>query len=272
MFSAFLAAAAQLTAPAAAAPPAPEALARERTSAFADALQSGAPLPDASPQIRMETYFRPRYSRTESGPEALRAALAGCRPGEVFVHAYGPRSHYVAVRYYCPSDPQSVRWPVLEQEVYEGRITMALVATGPRQLERSKIKERPGVAADPTLAADRAAALALISAIQAGRTSLPHARPGLQLHYRDYVGRTPFRPVAALLRRSLAGCTVGTFDSERRRWLGSRLAIVSFSCPGTHKPHPEMAILLELLDGRVQSFELEAGPPPPPMIARPATN
>jgi hypothetical protein len=246
-------------------------LARERAIAFAVALQSGAALPSASPKIIFQAYWRPRYDRTDSDAAQLRAALAGCRRGESWVYVYGPRSQYVAIRYHCPSDPQSERWPVLEQDVEDGQITKARVATGPRQLERDKIRDGSRrTVADSSLPADRAAALALIFAIQAGRTSLPHARPSLQLVYRDHLGR-PDGPVSTLvLRRLLAGCTPGAFEAEPRRWLGSRLAMIPFSCPGTHKPHPEMAILLELLDGRVQSFRLEAGRPPPPITASPA--
>lgn len=269
-FAILAAAAAQLVAPPAAAL---EDLARDRASALAGALESGAALPHASPKIVFETYSRPRYSREKSDPAQLRRALAGCRRGDSWVHVYGPRSQYVALRYHCPSDPQSERWPVLEQDVDDGQITKAWIATGPRQLDRDKIAD--GIrrtVADSSLPADRAAAVALISALQAGRTRLPHARPALQLHYRDHVGNKPSGPAAAAdLRRLLTGCSPGAFEAEPRRWLGSRLAIVPFTCPKTHKPHAEMAVLLELLDGRVQSFRLEAGPPPPPAIAPPAT-
>ena len=135
MFFAMLAAAAaQLAAPAAAS----EALARDRAIAFAGALESGAALPDASPKLVLESYLRPRYSRTRSDAAELRGALAGCRRGEACVHVYGRRSQYVALRYHCPSDRQSERWPVLEQDVDDGQITRAWVATGPRQLERDQ--------------------------------------------------------------------------------------------------------------------------------------
>ena len=269
VFVVLAAAAAQLAAPAAADP---EALARARAIAFADALQSGAGLPDASPKIVFQAYWRPRYSRTDSDAGQLRAALAGCRRGDSWVWVYGPRSQYVAVRYHCPSDPQSERWPVLEQEVENGQIAKAWVATGPRQLERDKIRDSIGrTVADGSFAADRAAAVALISAIRAGRAALPHARPSLKLVYSDSDGAVPDGPVAAaIVRRLLTGCVPGAYEAEPRRWLGSRLAMVTFSCPTTHKPHPEMAILLDLLDGRVQSFRLEAGPPPPPIVALPA--
>lgn len=263
-FAFLAAAAAQLAAPAAA----PEALARDRAIVFAEALQSGAALPNASPKILFQAYSRPRYDRTDSDAGQLRAALAGCRRGDSWVHVYGPREQYVALRYHCPSDPQSERWPVLEQDFENGQITKAWVATGPRELERDRIANaiRRSVA-DPALPADRAAAVAFISALRGGRASLPHARPGLQLHYTDHVGNSHFGPAAAAdLRRLLAGCSPGAFEAEPRRWLGSRLAMVQFSCPKGHKPHPEMAILLELLDGRVQSLRLEAGPPPRPMV------
>jgi hypothetical protein len=270
-FALFAAAAAQLAAPAAAASPAPEALARDRASAFAEALESGAVLPHASPQIELEAYFRPRYSRTKSDAAELRRALAGCRRGEAFVYVYGQRSQYVALRYLCPPDRQPDRWPVLEQEVENGQITRAWVATGPRQLERAKIKESgPDATRDSSFDADRAVALAFVRALQAGATRLPRARSGIELHYRDRTGDK--RSGAAVLRQALAGCRPGTFEAEPRRWLGSRLAMIPFSCPATHKPDPEMAILMELLDGRVQSLRLDAGPPPPPITASPAPN
>ena len=267
-FALFAAAAALLAAPA----PVPEALARERAIAFADALQSGAALPDASPKILFQAYSRPQYSRTGSDAGQLRAALAGCRRGESWVHVYGPREQYVTLRYHCPSDPQSERWPVLEQDINDGQITKAWIATGPRQLERARIADSiRRTVADSTLDSDRAAAIAFIAALQAGKASLPHARPGLQLHYTDHVGSRRSGPAAAAgLRRLLTGCKRSAFEAEPSRWLGSRLAMVRFDCPATHKPHPEMAILLELLDGRVQSFQLEAGPPPPPILIRQA--
>ncbi|HEU0097993.1 MAG TPA: hypothetical protein VFQ67_04385 [Allosphingosinicella sp.] len=249
---------------------APEALARERAIAFADALQSGAALPDASPKIVFEAYWRPRYKRTASDPARLRATLAGCRRGDSWVYVYGPSEQYVAIRYHCPSDPQSERWPVLEQEIEKGQIAKAWVATGPRQLDRERIRAGRSLDQDGSFAADRAAALALISAIQAGRASLPHARPSIPLVYSDHLNNPEGPVTAAVLRRLLAGCTPGTYEAESRRWLGSRLAMVPFTCPQTHKPHPEMAILVDLLDGRVQSFRLEAGPPPPPIMAVPA--
>jgi hypothetical protein len=262
--------AALLVAPTAPSRDALEDLARERASAFAEALEAGAALPHASPKIVFETYLRPRYSWTRSDPAELRGALAGCRRGEAFVHVYEPRSQYVALRYLCPPDREPNRWPVLEQDIDNGQITKAWVATGPRPLERAKINESRA-AQDSSFAADRAAALALISALLAGGTRLPRARPGLELHYRDHVANTRTVPAAAaVLSRSLAGCRPGDYDAEPRRWLGSRLAIVPFSCPATHRPHPEMAIMLELLDGRVQSLRLEAGPPPPPIIVSPA--
>lgn len=260
--------AAQLAAP----PAASEGLARGRAIAFADALESGAALPGASPKLVLRSYFRPRYSWTNSDPAELRAALAGCRRGEAWVYIYGPRAQLVALRYHCPSDPQSVRWPVLEQEIENGQITRAWVATGPRELERGKIRQsRPDAARDSSFADDRAAALGAISALQAGKTILTHARPGLKPSYRDHIAsKWSESASAAILRGLLAGCRAGPYEAEPSRWLGSRLAIVPFACPADRKPHPEMAILLELLDGRVQSLRLEAGPPPTPAVIRPA--
>jgi len=269
---AMLAAAAALLAPAAADPAEIEASARNRAIAFAEALESGSALPRASPKILLRTYGRPRYHWADATAAQLRGALAGCRRGEAWVYVYGPRTQVVSQRYHCPSDPQSVRWPVLEQEIEDGLIDRAWVSTGPRQLERDKIRNsRPRLAEDSSFPADRAAALALISALQAGRTPLPHARAGLELRYDDNIGNKPtVTAAAAVLRRALAGCRPGPLEAEPRRWLGSRLAMVAFSCPPTHKPHPEMVIMLELLDGRVQSLQLEAGPPPPPIVIRPA--
>ena len=266
LFATFVAVAAQLAAP----PAAPEDVARARAIAFAEALEAGAALPGASPKLVLRAYFRPRYSWTESNPAELRAALAGCRRGEAWVYIYGPRMQLVALRYHCSSDPQSVRWPVLEQEIENGQITRAWVASGPRELERAKIRESRA-ARDETFPADRAAALAATSALQAGKTILPHARPGLRPSYRDHVASKWSESVpAAFLRGLLAGCRPGEFEAEPSRWLGSRLAIVPFACPADRKPHSEMAILLELLDGRVQSLRLEAGPPPQPAVVRPA--
>ena len=268
-FVLFAAAAAQLAAPDTAAI---EASARERASAFAAALESGSALPNASPKLVLETYFRPRYSRTKSDEAELRRALAGCRRGEVWAYVYGLRTQVVSMRYHCPSDGQPSRWPVLEQEIENGKIDRVWVATGPRQLERDRVAPRGRPPApDASLPADRAAVVASIAALQAGRPRLLHARPGLELRYVDYVGRRPTATVdAAFLRRMLAGCSVGTMTVEPRRWLGSRLAMVAFSCPASHKPHPQMVIMLELLDGRVNSLQIEAGPPPPPMYAVPA--
>lgn len=268
LFPILAALAAQLAAP----PTAPESLARGRAIAFAEALESGAALPDASPRLVLRSYFRPRYDWKDSNPAELRAALAGCRRGEAWAYIYGPRMQLVALRYHCPSDPQSVRWPVLEQEIDDGQITRAWVATGPRELERAKVRDsRPQSPRDSTFAADRAAALAAVSALQAGRTILPNARPGLNISYRDHIA-SKWSPTASapMLGGLLAGCRAGPYESEPRRWLGSRLAIVTFACPADRKPHPEMAILLELLDGRVQSLRLEAGPPPAPAVIRPA--
>jgi hypothetical protein len=267
-FAFLAAAAAQLAAPDDAAL---HASARERATAFAAALESGAALPHASPKIVLQTYFRPRYDRTDSDAAELRRGLTGCRRGEIWSYVYGLRTQLVSIRYHCASDSQPSRWPVLEQEIENGRIARAWLSTGPRQLERDRVAPRGRPPApDSTLAADRAAVLATVAALQAGRPRLPHARPGLQLRHVDFIGRKPTTTVdAAFPRRVLAGCSVGTVTVEPRRWLGSRLAMVAFSCPATHKPHPEMVVMLELLDGRVNSLELEAGPPPPPMYAVP---
>lgn len=244
----------------------------ERGIAFARALEAGSALPGASPKILLRTYWRPSYKWRDSSAVELRGALAGCRRGEAWTYVYGPRTQLISMRYHCPSDPQSVRWPVLEQEIEDGQISRAWVATGPRQLERAKIRnDFPKPAPDSSFPSDRAAALGLLSALQAGRTPLPKARSRLELKYVDQVGHKGTATVApAILRQALAGCRPGPFEAEPRRWLGSRLAMVAFSCPPTHKPHPEMTVMLELLDGRVQSLELEAGPPPPPIVALPA--
>lgn len=268
-FALLAAAAAQLAAPDNAAL---EASARERAIAFAAALETGAALPNASPRIDIDTYFRPRYGRADSDAAGLRRALAGCRRGEIWSYVYGMRTQLVSIRYHCPSDSRPSRWPVLEQEIENGQIARAWLSTGPRPLERDRVapRRRPP-APDSTFAADRAAVVATVAALQAGRARLPHARPGLELRHVDFVGRKPTATVdAAFLRRTLAGCRIGTVTVEPRLWLGSRLAMVAFSCPTAHKPHPEMVIMLELLDGRVNALELEAGPPPPPMYAVPA--
>lgn len=249
-----------------------EALARQRGLAVADALQAGAELPRLSPRISFSTYFRPEYRREPSDAAKLRTALAGCRREDVFVHVYGVAMQYVALRYSCPAHRGPDQWPVLEMNVDNGAVSSVLLATGPRQLERSKISQPgPRFERDSSFAADRAAALGLISALQAGKPRLPKASPTLVPRFVDNGGGKPVQsPDGAVLRQALAGCRPGNFEAEPRRWLGSRLAIVPFSCPPAHKPHPEMTAVLELLDGRVNGLRLEAGLPPPPIVARPA--
>lgn len=249
-----------------------EALARQRGLAVADALQAGAELPRLSARISFSTYFRPEYRREPSDAAKLRTALAGCRREDVFVHVYGVAMQYVALRYSCPAHRGPDQWPVLEMNVDNGAVSSVLLATGPRQLERSKISQPgPRFERDSSFAADRAAALGLISALQAGKPRLPKASPTLVPRFVDNGGGKPVQsPDGAVLRQALAGCRPGNFEAEPRRWLGSRLAIVPFSCPPAHKPHPEMTAVLELLDGRVNGLRLEAGLPPPPIVARPA--